>query len=86
MRASALNRLTDLPSNSACVSLHLNERIMAQVYYAARKMTSERGQGRGLCRLTFDVTGRRRPKAGTNLQAQLAGGPVDGGVGHHCVL
>ena len=32
--------------------------------------------------LTFDVTGRRRPKAGANLQAQLAGGPVDGGVGH----
>jgi hypothetical protein len=31
--------------------------------------------------LTFDVTGRRRPKAGANLQAQLAGGPVDGGVG-----
>ena len=30
---------------------------------------------------TFDVTGRRRPKAGANLQAQLAGGPVDGGVG-----
>ena len=35
---------------------------------------------------TFDVTGRWRPKAGANLQAQLAGGPVDGGVGHHvCV-
>ena len=33
--------------------------------------------------LTFYVTGRRRPKAGANLQAQLAGGPVDGGVGHH---
>jgi hypothetical protein len=32
---------------------------------------------------TFDVTGRRRPKAGANLQAQLVGGPVDGGVRHH---
>jgi len=31
--------------------------------------------------ITFDVTGRLRPKAGANLQAQVAGGPVDGGVG-----
>ena len=30
--------------------------------------------------LTLGVTGRQRPKAGANLQAQLAGGPADGGV------
>ncbi|CQR29485.1 hypothetical protein ACO7_180042 [Thiomonas arsenitoxydans] len=36
------------------------------------------------CRPTFDVTGRRRSKAGASLQAALAGGPVDGGAGRHC--
>ena len=44
MLANALNRLTVLPSNSACVSLHLNERIMRQLYYARRKMASESGR------------------------------------------
>jgi hypothetical protein len=33
--------------------------------------------------LTFEVTGRQSPKGGGNLQAQLAGGPVDREVSHH---
>lgn len=44
---------------------------MAQVYYAARKMTSERGQGRGLCRLTFAITGAQKQSEAPLLRVRV---------------